>query len=346
MSLLSGILMSAGVIMVSTHMARNRKNKHRGKENRLKSETIQGVIAIISFALGILLTLSAFGKAGIVGNALYGTGSKGGILTGLLGIGYFMLPLMLILYGVATLKAIHSGFSIFKTIAAGIFFLSGLGIIGITAEGEGGILGGAVAIPFLKLFGTIAGITLLVALLIICILIVFDTGINLSPLFERFAGLFRRKKDKLKIYGSVENEQGDEEDEEKSEEDEYEEEDEEEPEKPLVVQATMPTKKAGGENGEFGVNQATFRYTGKKVIPIPLNLLEKDRGTPGVGDIKANANIIKRTLQNFGIDVEMDEITIGPTVTRYALKPAEGIKLSRIVGLQNDLSLALAAHPL
>ena len=42
----------------------------------------------------------------------------------------------------------------------------------------------------------------------------------------------------------------------------------------------------------------------------------------------------------------MDEITIGPTVTRYALKPAEGVKLSRIVGLQNDLALALAAHPI
>ena len=57
-------------------------------------------------------------------------------------------------------------------------------------------------------------------------------------------------------------------------------------------------------------------------------------------------NIIKRTLQHFGIEVEMDEITIGPTVTRYALKPAEGVKLSRIVGLQNDIALALAAHPI
>src|SRR6185369_15738011 len=39
-------------------------------------------------------------------------------------------------------------------------------------------------------------------------------------------------------------------------------------------------------------------------------------------------------------------ISIGPSITRYALKPAEGVKLSRIVGLQNDLSLALAAHPI
>jgi S-DNA-T family DNA segregation ATPase FtsK/SpoIIIE len=39
----------------------------------------------------------------------------------------------------------------------------------------------------------------------------------------------------------------------------------------------------------------------------------------------------------------MDEVTIGPTVTRYALKPAQGVKLSRIVGLQNELALALSA---
>ena len=87
------------------------------------------------------------------------------------------------------------------------------------------------------------------------------------------------------------------------------------------------------------------RRSGKRWTPPPLSLLEGDRGKPGVGDIKANANLIKRTLMNFGIVVEMDEISIGPSVTRYALKPAEGIKLSRILALQNNLELALAAHP-
>ena len=87
------------------------------------------------------------------------------------------------------------------------------------------------------------------------------------------------------------------------------------------------------------------RRSGKKWSPPPTSLLGRDRGKPGVGDIKANANLIKRTLQNFGIVVEMDEISIGPTVTRYALKPAEGVKLSKILGLQNNLELALAAHP-
>ncbi|HVX90201.1 MAG TPA: DNA translocase FtsK [Candidatus Paceibacterota bacterium] len=79
--------------------------------------------------------------------------------------------------------------------------------------------------------------------------------------------------------------------------------------------------------------------------PPPLSILGEDKGKPGTGDIKANANIIKRTFQNFGINVEMDEVSVGPTVTRYAVKPAEGVRLSKIVSLQGNLELALAAHP-
>jgi S-DNA-T family DNA segregation ATPase FtsK/SpoIIIE len=84
----------------------------------------------------------------------------------------------------------------------------------------------------------------------------------------------------------------------------------------------------------------------REYVPPPLSLLANDSGKPGVGDIKANANIIKRTLQKFSIDVEMDEVTIGPSVTRYAIKPAEGVKLSKIVSLQDNLAYALAAHPI
>lgn len=69
-------------------------------------------------------------------------------------------------------------------------------------------------------------------------------------------------------------------------------------------------------------------------------------GEPTSGDIRANSNIIRRTLANFGIQVEMDEVNVGPTVTQYTLKPSTGIKLSRIISLHNDLALALAAHSL
>lgn len=76
----------------------------------------------------------------------------------------------------------------------------------------------------------------------------------------------------------------------------------------------------------------------------PLELLSAKTGNSEGGDIELNSAIIKKTLQNFGIPVEMNEVNIGPTVTQYTLKPAEGIKLSKITALQNDLALALASQ--
>ncbi|MFM2381565.1 MAG: cell division protein ftsK, segregation ATPase FtsK/SpoIIIE, family, partial [Candidatus Parcubacteria bacterium] len=92
---------------------------------------------------------------------------------------------------------------------------------------------------------------------------------------------------------------------------------------------------------DFSVSSFSGPYA-----PPPLSLLNKDKGKANVGDVKANSNIIKRTLKKFGIDVEMDEVTIGSSVTRYALKPAEGVRLEKIVGLQTNLEYALAAHPI
>ena len=81
-------------------------------------------------------------------------------------------------------------------------------------------------------------------------------------------------------------------------------------------------------------------------VSPPLSLLKSSVEKPTAGDLRANANIIKRTLESFGIPVEMAEINIGPKFTRYTLKPAEGVKLSKITVLNQDISLALAAHPI
>ncbi len=81
-------------------------------------------------------------------------------------------------------------------------------------------------------------------------------------------------------------------------------------------------------------------------IEIPLDLLDKRDQKPTSGDVSHNREMIRRTLEKFGIPVDMGEVSIGPTVTQFTLKPSAGIKLSRITGLHNDLALALAAHPI
>ncbi len=75
----------------------------------------------------------------------------------------------------------------------------------------------------------------------------------------------------------------------------------------------------------------------------PLDILEESHTEVDSGNIEANVSIIQKTLADFGIEVEMGEVNVGPTVTQYTLRPAQGIKLSQIAALQNDLALALAA---
>lgn len=81
-------------------------------------------------------------------------------------------------------------------------------------------------------------------------------------------------------------------------------------------------------------------------IDLPLNLLEPSKDKPTSGDVEANKELIRRTFESFNIKVEMGEVSVGPTVTQYTLKPDAGVKLAAITGLSNDLALALAAHPI
>ncbi len=78
----------------------------------------------------------------------------------------------------------------------------------------------------------------------------------------------------------------------------------------------------------------------------PLNLLDDSRYSVDSGNITGNAEIIAKTLSQFGIQVAMQDVNVGPTFTQYTLKPHEGTKLSKITSLQDDLALALATHPI
>ncbi|MFI5252048.1 MAG: DNA translocase FtsK [Bacteroidota bacterium] len=60
-------------------------------------------------------------------------------------------------------------------------------------------------------------------------------------------------------------------------------------------------------------------------------------------ELKANAELVKAKLANFGIEIESVSVFPGPVITMYELVPASGVKISRIVNLADDLALALAA---
>ncbi len=74
------------------------------------------------------------------------------------------------------------------------------------------------------------------------------------------------------------------------------------------------------------------------------DLLENSDVVAESGDIAKNVEKIQKTLKDFGITVSMGEVNVGPTVTQYTCKPAEGVKLNQITARANDLALSLAAR--
>jgi len=300
--------------------------------SRLQKETLNAIVAVVFFVLAVFLILSAgpIGKGGKVGIGTYN------VFHYLFGIGYYLLPVLFFILCISFFRSLQKRLALTHTIGGILFFISSLALVNILTQGNdgigsGGIIGGFVSNPLIGMFDTYVSVVILLALIVISLITIFDAPIK----FSYISSLFKKKEvlpgtedagpEVIISNGQVLTEK-------------------EQTEISKADDTPPPAKKAQDVKDEFGISPLLLN--GKEFVPPPLSLLEEDRGKPGVGDIKANSNIIKRTLANFGINVEMDEISIGPSITRYALKPAEGIKLSRIVGLQNDLSLALAAHPI
>ena len=327
-------------------MAKKRKNKNsfkrasNGKRNRSFSpdifsfETKKKIIALILGLLAISIIFSFFEQAGIVGIYL----SK--LVIFAFGKIYFILPIIFLLGGFFALSLKEGG--LFKGILAG-FVLSILGLSGLlsnlnpettkeTMLEMGGWIGYFLAIFFSKFFGSFLANLIFAGFVIAGIVI-----------------LRQFLKDKIELP--------------------IEEEEEEIKEKPmpakelkvekLLFKEKLPAinlnKKEALEKektqeaiSEKDILQKKLMAQQKEFgFPLPpIDLLEKEKEKPTSGDIRVNSAIIKRTLENFGIPVEMSEVFVGPTVTQYTLKPAEGVRLSKITALSNDLSLALAAHPI
>ncbi len=74
----------------------------------------------------------------------------------------------------------------------------------------------------------------------------------------------------------------------------------------------------------------------------PIDLLEKKQSPADAGDVRQNAAMIKSTLAEFGIDVEMGDANKGPRVTQYTMRPPSGVNLSKILARDKELALNLA----
>jgi len=91
-------------------------------------------------------------------------------------------------------------------------------------------------------------------------------------------------------------------------------------------------------------SQQSARGGYKKPSLAMLDLPERSQRTALGKDLRSTSAMLESTLRVFGVEADVVQVTRGPTITRYELEPAPGVKVSKFVSLADDLALALRAH--
>ncbi|MEG0180520.1 MAG: DNA translocase FtsK [Peptostreptococcaceae bacterium] len=74
-----------------------------------------------------------------------------------------------------------------------------------------------------------------------------------------------------------------------------------------------------------------------------LNKIDSKTDDKSKKKVLKNASLLEKTLSDFGVEAKVNQVTVGPTITRYELQPSPGVKVSKIVNLTDDIALSLAA---
>lgn len=316
----------------------------------LKHETRKTIISIFFIVIAILFTLSLTGSAGSFGQVA----SK--VLRLAFGWMSYGVPLIFLLVASALLR--HDDADDSNTVSTHAYVGAVLLTVALTGflhvlvlksgteqafqlvkEGQGGgYLGVLTSYPLMQLMGFVASMVVIVAAVLISFLITFNISLR-DLLFKKSKPESQPQGTKLKTAplkinngaaGFTKDSVGEANKAIK------------EPEREKLEQVVHNHADAPIE--QHKVTKAMLKENIDKSWKFPsLDFLEETKTKVDSGNIEANVAIIQKTLADFGIEVEMGEVNVGPTVTQYTLRPAIGVKLSQIAALQNDLALALAA---
>ncbi len=315
------------------------RKKERGKgyefDLGMKEETRKEVVAIISFVLFIVYILAIFDKAGNFGHFVL---TETRIVLGYLA---YVLPFIFLAIVASVVNPKLYEVRLSTVIGLILFFFSFGGLLHmllaadapliIAQHGGGGGLAGYFAVTTLNSFvGAFATFLILIALFLLSLSMSLNTSLitMASSLFETDEEGDRHITvneggNRVSVFTTVKRglsgfrlgRRGD----------------------PVPAKAPVLEVKPIGVAHQGG--------EGAWTVP-PIDLLETSESKANPGNIQKNVEVIEKTLKEFNIDVTMQDVNIGPTVTQYTFKPTEGVKLANITARSNDLALALAAKSL
>ncbi|QQS22864.1 DNA translocase FtsK 4TM domain-containing protein [bacterium] len=320
----------------------------------LAHETKRSISIIVFIVLAGVVGLSLIGAAGTLGQLIFK------FISILFGVIAYLVPFLFLLIAWVLFKSkpkvtedeigeeeeqahpylrTYLGVFLLTGGAAGLihalYIDEGQTAFSLASSGKaGGYLGAMLAGPLLSALGFWAGGLIILGILVIGILVAF----NFTPL-----KLWNKKKEQelenkvteLKINAMNERVSDA-----SGADGEEEEEVQVQPVEPVV---NVTTGKQTKEDKAISAMESIILEDRRDWKLPPFDLLEENKSKVDSGDIEANVALIQKTLADFGINVEMGEVNVGPTVTQYTFAPAPGVKLNQIATLQSNLALALAA---
>lgn len=294
--------------------------------------------AILMLVFAFFLLLGGFGTGGSLPVGMFEQ------VYSALGWVAYLTPMVLVFFGVHKFKsedrqipvikfASMTGFIVTLAIACHTLFANKDEFTGDVSGGHGGYIGEVIGNAMLLALDKIpAGISMLVVSILFFFL-AFD--ISLKKLLLLFKPLTQKKEQDTDLAELKTN-------------------------KGLKLNEGVPTERSSAGLEDAPPRLSNLKNTAKKLTETEnhealttssdidwkfpaVDLLNQKQDKADAGDINANAEIIRDTLTNFNINVEMEGANVGPRVTQYTLKPPTGVKLTKITALDNNLALDLAA---
>ena len=337
----------------------------RKKKKIQRSLDIQVVVLfIISIVLGILV----YGKPGYIGQNIIPQ------LEYVIGWTSYLLPIAIFAAAI-DLACEQDRRTITTKVLQYLIFVVSISVIITILGGNTGILGTKITDYIVKLVGKVSAV--IISIGIIAILSVFMYGIKPAEKVKEIVEERRERniekkeiKDKSKMKAiEVNNEEevsephisGFKENIEKFKEKQKNKKELKELERQEAeVLDNQISIKMGNENGLFKKQEEVKEDKSKEVLTLehtltvedqnyefpPIEFLKEEKATAknSKKTITDTASKLQRTLHSFGVSAKVENVSVGPTITRYELKPAEGVRVSKIANLADDIALNLAAE--
>ena len=330
--------------------ASRRNTREVRKKQELPGGWGQQVFALILLAISVILVATWFSGEK---NEAYK------IVFSIIGNGMYVIPFLFTYLAVKIFRSEDNRLPAIVWIVSVLLIVFAAGASGVSTYGEKGAHGGAVGQwvneLILPMFGQGTTVFVYVVLIAVCLLFILQK--TPSAVVKGLKGSLKGKEKNDEV--AISDDEIEEVEEGKKRKLEF------HVNKGVAVEEkkeeAVPTKKRGlFGRGKTEMPAASAVMNAPKVEAKPENkgaltavadkdwkfptvdLLEKKQSPADAGNIQQNAMVIKSTLAEFGIDVEMEGANIGPRVTQYTMRPPAGVNLSKILARDKELALNLA----